>query len=294
MRPAAAAAGTSRDLDDLHQRRKGAGHDRDDDHRCERGRRERELQPSHQRRHLPHHPPAGRPHDRRRPLRCRRSSGEGPTTVTLTARSRSREHLCRHYPPAGRSHSRAARRTARLELLATRQAPETVAAGASTNRWVSRRETVDSRPRRRPAGAAALKSGLTARGTLGASSRRRGGLTPASLRRTASGSVRSCATRLSSSSSLAARAWLAGAHRTLDGFLERSRRAALPRSSPRLVRVGARRPLCVDELLDYRSRRPLLLFDTDHWESYEEPTLRGAPAPGRERDPVPAPERPRA
>ncbi len=30
----------------------------------------------------------------------------------------------------------------------------------------------------------------------------------------------------------------------------------------------------VDALLDYRSRRPVMLFVEDHWESYEEPTLR--------------------
>lgn len=29
----------------------------------------------------------------------------------------------------------------------------------------------------------------------------------------------------------------------------------------------------VDQLVDYRSRRPPLRFDTDHWASYEEPTL---------------------
>lgn len=29
----------------------------------------------------------------------------------------------------------------------------------------------------------------------------------------------------------------------------------------------------VDELLDYRSRRPPMIFDTDHWESYDEPSL---------------------
>ena len=29
----------------------------------------------------------------------------------------------------------------------------------------------------------------------------------------------------------------------------------------------------VDELLDHRSRRPVLLFDTDRWEAYEAPTL---------------------
>ena len=29
----------------------------------------------------------------------------------------------------------------------------------------------------------------------------------------------------------------------------------------------------VDQLLDYRSRRPLMVFDADHWESYDEPSL---------------------
>ncbi len=29
----------------------------------------------------------------------------------------------------------------------------------------------------------------------------------------------------------------------------------------------------VDELVDHRSRRPLLVFDADHWESYDEPSL---------------------
>ena len=29
----------------------------------------------------------------------------------------------------------------------------------------------------------------------------------------------------------------------------------------------------IDALLDYRSRRPIMLFVEDHWESYEEPTL---------------------
>ncbi len=29
----------------------------------------------------------------------------------------------------------------------------------------------------------------------------------------------------------------------------------------------------VDRLLDYRSRRPLMIFDADHWESYDEPSL---------------------
>ena len=29
----------------------------------------------------------------------------------------------------------------------------------------------------------------------------------------------------------------------------------------------------VDQLLDYRSRRPLMIFDADHWESYDEPSL---------------------
>lgn len=29
----------------------------------------------------------------------------------------------------------------------------------------------------------------------------------------------------------------------------------------------------VDQLLDYRSQRPVMTFDADHWESYDEPTL---------------------
>jgi hypothetical protein len=29
----------------------------------------------------------------------------------------------------------------------------------------------------------------------------------------------------------------------------------------------------VDELVDYRSRRPMLVFDTDHWDAYADPTL---------------------
>ena len=29
----------------------------------------------------------------------------------------------------------------------------------------------------------------------------------------------------------------------------------------------------IDELLDYRSRRPTIIFDTDRWESYERPTI---------------------
>src|SRR5262245_57865549 len=29
----------------------------------------------------------------------------------------------------------------------------------------------------------------------------------------------------------------------------------------------------VDRLLDYRSRRPTMIFVEDHWESYEEPAL---------------------
>ena len=29
----------------------------------------------------------------------------------------------------------------------------------------------------------------------------------------------------------------------------------------------------IDALLDYRSRRPTMIFVEDHWESYDEPTL---------------------
>ena len=60
----------------------------------------------------------------------------------------------------------------------------------------------------------------------------------------------------------------------VDGFVDAGHGARLARehlveSFPpeTLVRFD------LDELLDHRSRRPVLLFDTDHWEGYEAPTL---------------------
>jgi proteasome assembly chaperone (PAC2) family protein len=60
----------------------------------------------------------------------------------------------------------------------------------------------------------------------------------------------------------------------LDGFMDAGHGAQLARDHLRrlfgrelLVRIDA------DELLDHRSRRPVLVFDEDHWESYEEPSL---------------------
>jgi hypothetical protein len=60
----------------------------------------------------------------------------------------------------------------------------------------------------------------------------------------------------------------------LDGFVDAGHGVRLAREhlsasfeSETVVRFD------VDELLDYRSRRPVLLFDTDRWEAYEAPTL---------------------
>lgn len=60
----------------------------------------------------------------------------------------------------------------------------------------------------------------------------------------------------------------------LDGFVDAGHAVRLAREhltalfEPELVVRFE-----VDELLDYRSRRPVLLFDTDRWERYEPPTL---------------------
>jgi proteasome assembly chaperone (PAC2) family protein len=60
----------------------------------------------------------------------------------------------------------------------------------------------------------------------------------------------------------------------LDGFVDAGHGVRLAREhlsdtfTPELV---AR--FDVDELLDYRSRRPMIIFDTDRWESYERPTI---------------------
>jgi hypothetical protein len=60
----------------------------------------------------------------------------------------------------------------------------------------------------------------------------------------------------------------------LDGFVDAGHAVRLAREHLRetfepevVVRFE------VDELLDHRSRRPVLLFDTDQWESYEAPAL---------------------
>ena len=56
------------------------------------------------------------------------------------------------------------------------------------------------------------------------------------------------------------------------------RAPARPRWTPRSIAT-----FDVDQLLDYRSRRPAMIFVEDHWESYEEPSLRAAPAARRRR-----------
>ena len=50
----------------------------------------------------------------------------------------------------------------------------------------------------------------------------------------------------------------------------------------------------IDALLDYRSRRPVMLFVEDHWESYEEPDARAAPAARQLEHAVPAAVRARS
>jgi hypothetical protein len=60
----------------------------------------------------------------------------------------------------------------------------------------------------------------------------------------------------------------------LDGFVDAGHAVRLAREhlsgsfEPELVARFE-----IDELLDHRARRPVLLFDTDRWESYEAPTL---------------------
>ena len=63
----------------------------------------------------------------------------------------------------------------------------------------------------------------------------------------------------------------------LTGFVDAGNAARL--ACEQLVRIGApEQPQVVasfdlDQLLDYRSRRPVMLFVEDHWESYDEPRL---------------------
>jgi hypothetical protein len=60
----------------------------------------------------------------------------------------------------------------------------------------------------------------------------------------------------------------------LDGFVDAGQGVRLARSHL-LESFGSEvvATFEVDELLDYRSRRPLLVFDTDHWESYDRPEI---------------------
>lgn len=60
----------------------------------------------------------------------------------------------------------------------------------------------------------------------------------------------------------------------LDGFVDAGSAVQLAREhvmSTRGARLIAR--FDIDQLLDYRSRRPTMKFVEDHWESYEEPVL---------------------
>lgn len=60
----------------------------------------------------------------------------------------------------------------------------------------------------------------------------------------------------------------------LTGFIDAGQAGAL--AAAHLLGTMEHRPLAtfdVDQLLDYRSRRPPMLFIEDHWESYEDPSL---------------------
>jgi predicted ATP-grasp superfamily ATP-dependent carboligase len=60
----------------------------------------------------------------------------------------------------------------------------------------------------------------------------------------------------------------------LSGFIDAGQAGAL--ASAHLLETMEHRPLAtfdVDQLLDYRSRRPPMLFVADHWESYQDPSL---------------------
>ena len=60
----------------------------------------------------------------------------------------------------------------------------------------------------------------------------------------------------------------------LTGFIDAGQAGAL--AAAHLLGTMEHRPIAtfdVDQLLDYRSRRPPMLFIEDHWESYEDPSL---------------------
>src|SRR5256884_9929991 len=59
----------------------------------------------------------------------------------------------------------------------------------------------------------------------------------------------------------------------LTGFVDAGSAALLAREH--LLARGARTVAVfdADQLIDYRSRRPPMIFMEDHWESYDEPTL---------------------
>ena len=60
----------------------------------------------------------------------------------------------------------------------------------------------------------------------------------------------------------------------LDGFIEAGHAVRLAREHLSvLVRPETVVSFDVDQLLDHRSRRPPLIFDADHWESYQPPSL---------------------
>jgi predicted ATP-grasp superfamily ATP-dependent carboligase len=62
---------------------------------------------------------------------------------------------------------------------------------------------------------------------------------------------------------------------TLTGFVDAGQAGRL--AAEHLLETFEHRPLAtfdIDTLLDYRSRRPPMVFESDHWVSYDEPSLR--------------------
>ena len=71
----------------------------------------------------------------------------------------------------------------------------------------------------------------------------------------------------------------------LTGFVDAGNATRLAREH--LLTTLERRPIAtfdVDQLFDYRSRRPVMIFVEDHWESYDAPDAGAAPAARRRRD----------
>jgi hypothetical protein len=63
---------------------------------------------------------------------------------------------------------------------------------------------------------------------------------------------------------------------TLEGFVDAGNAVRLASQSLRAANAGTSRVLArfdVDQLYDYRARRPIMRFDVDHWSDYDAPQL---------------------